>query len=91
VTLSNNIVKANLGGSVETQGCTFAYSNVAGGTDTNIDVPPDFVDTSTKNFSLKTTSQCIDKGTANPHSDIDITGGPRLKGSAVDLGAFEVQ
>ena len=53
---------------------------------------PDFVNVATSNFSLKTTSGCIDKGTATTGvSGIDLTGGARLKGGATDLGAYEVK
>ena len=58
----------------------------------NIDVTPGFVDVAKSNFSLKTTSACIDKGTATAGvTTIDVTGGARKKGAKVDLGAYEVK
>ena len=92
-TLINSIVHGNLG-SGQHSSCTFQYSDVEGGvTGTgNIDVPPQFVDLVKSNFSLKPTSGCINKGAAvSGLSDIDVTGGARVKGAKVDLGAYEVQ
>ncbi len=89
----NAIVYGNLG-SGQVQSCAATYSNVQGGaTGTgNIDVPPSFVDVAKSNFSLKTTSACIDKGAAAAGvTTIDVTGGPRKKGAKVDLGAYEVK
>jgi hypothetical protein len=90
----NSIIYGNYGKSQHYGGCTVQYSNVEGGaTGTgNINVPPQFVDASQRDFSLKTTSGCIDKGAAVPGlSTIDITRGARVKGGKADMGAYEVK
>jgi len=44
------------------------------------------------NYAIATGSQCVNAGTATTTiTAIDITDGPRLKGSKVDMGAYEVQ
>ncbi len=92
-TIVNAIVRGNLG-SGQVQSCAVTYSNVQGGASGtgNIDLPPQFVNEAKGNFSLKTTSTSIDKGTTTTGvTAIDLTGGPRKKGSATDQGAYEVQ
>jgi len=87
-TFINSIVYGNLG-SGQHSGCTFTYSDVEGGAagTGNIDINPSFTAT-----HVPQASACFDSGTATTSiTAIDITGGPRLKGSAVDMGAYEVQ
>ena len=92
MTIVNAIVRGNLG-SGQVQSCAVTYSNVQGGaTGTgNIDLPPQFVNEAKGDFSIKPGSGSIDSGTVTTGvTAIDLTGGPRKKGSSVDQGAYEV-
>ena len=88
--LHNNIVWGNQGGTTQISGCTFSYSDVegsAGGTG-NISVNPSF-DTSYKPQA----AACFNSGnSAAPElGKLDLANGPRVKGTKVDMGAYEVQ
>lgn len=57
-----------------------------------LDVPAGFVDPITGNYRLRADSPALDAGTAAPAGGLgstDLDGGPRVVGSAVDIGAFE--
>jgi len=87
VAIANSILYSN--GSSPNLGCSFTYSDVEGGaTGTgNINTNPTFTAT-----FVPQEAACFNSGTATTGvTIIDITGGPRLKGSAVDMGAYEVQ
>ncbi len=80
-----------------TQGCyKFTYTTIAdnsiSGTG-NIYVNPQFTNTTTKDYTLKTTSPCKNKGkpgtTGLPTKD--LAGNPRVVGGTVDMGAYEIQ
>jgi len=95
VSLKNQIVWENVAGTTQAQGCTFVSSDVPGGSGTNIALDPLFAGSLAGDFSLKTTpslSPCINQGASTAGVTVlDITGGPRKKGSAPDLGAYEMQ
>jgi len=57
----------------------------------NIQKDPQFVDPENGDFHLKSTSPCIDKGTADAPElpAADFEGDPRIVGSAPDMGADE--
>ena len=57
----------------------------------NIQEDPQFVDPENGDFHLKSTSPCIDKGTADAPElpAADFEGDPRIVGSAPDIGADE--
>lgn len=50
---------------------------------------PQFVNTTTWDFHLKPGSPVIDAGIAADYGETDMAGSKRVKGKAVDLGAFE--
>lgn len=91
-TINNSILWGNIGAGQQS-GCTFQHSDVEGGATgtTNLNVKPDFFNEASGNFSLKTTSPLIDKGASSASSSIDLANSPRLKGSAVDMGAYEIK
>jgi hypothetical protein len=91
-TINSSILWGNVGGGQQL-GCTFKHSDVQGGVtgSTNLKVKPDFFNESSGNFSLKTTSPLIDKGAGSASSSIDLANSLRLKGSAVDMGAYEIK
>jgi len=59
----------------------------------NINVDPLFSNPSNYDYSLQSTSQCIDAGTLDTTGlglpETDLTGGPRICNSHVDIGAYE--
>jgi hypothetical protein len=57
----------------------------------NLAQDPQFSNAAAGDYSLKPTSPCIDKGGSSGLSSIDLTGGPRIKGAGVDMGAYEVK
>lgn len=71
------------------------------GTDSggNFSADPVFRDIGNEDFSLKSSSPCIDKGTNEPFEpggiavsyQEDILGNPRTSNTAVDIGAYEYQ
>jgi len=79
----------NLGVGTQVNTCTITYSDVQGGLagTGNIDIDPLFTGT----YAPAATA-CFNAGQSTAGLGvIDITNGPRLKGTKVDLGAFEVQ
>ncbi len=55
---------------------------------------PDFVDAATDNYRLNSTSPAKDEGSTPEGTKVmisDLDGNPRVSGSAIDLGSFEVQ
>jgi hypothetical protein len=75
---------------------TVAYSDVQGGWSGtgNINADPCFVDLTTADYHLLPGSPCIDAGdsTAVPTMvTTDLDGNARIVGSAVDMGAYELQ
>jgi len=66
------------------------------GNNSNIlDTSPDFIDTTTGNFALLSTSICIDGGDLNSLSIsvpiYDLATNPRIVNSTIDIGAYEYQ
>ncbi len=58
----------------------------------NIVSPPSFVNQAGGNFRLQTNSPCINTGNnAYVNSATDLDGNPRIFGSTVDMGAYELQ
>ena len=55
----------------------------------NLTENPRFVNTTTWDFHLKPDSPAIDAGIAADYGDTDMAGNQRVKGKAVDYGAFE--
>jgi hypothetical protein len=80
---------------------TISYCDVAGGYpgDGNIDADPAFFnpapgigldcDGVAANWSLKSTSPCINAGGQSDHGDEDLAGNPRVHSNVVDIGAYE--
>lgn len=91
-TFHSSILWGNIGQGQHV-GCSFQYSDVKDGATgtTNLKVPPQFFDETKGNFSLKTSSPLIDNGGSSTNSSVDLANSPRLKGSAVDMGAYEVK
>jgi hypothetical protein len=91
VTLKNSILSGSTGAQVSV--CSYDYSDVDGwttGGTGNIAQDPLFV--LDGSYRIQTTSPCIDKGTdTRSVTAIDLVNTDRLKGGAVDLGAYEVQ
>lgn len=58
----------------------------------NFDVDPQFFDPINGDLHLRPTSACLDSGTNGAPSfpSVDLDGNPRLTGSNVDLGCFEL-
>jgi len=56
-----------------------------------INSDPEFVNRNRDDFRLKPTSPAIDKGIPLNEVKVDFRGEPRPKGSAPDLGAYEVR
>ncbi len=57
-----------------------------------LDVPAGFIDPAAGDYRLRADSPALDAGTASPPGGlgaIDVEGGQRLVGAAVDIGAFE--
>jgi hypothetical protein len=67
--------------------CTFRDNSGAG----NINAEPLFVNAACGNFHLRPGSPCIDAGNSTAAAGVttDLDGDPRIRGDAVDLGAFE--
>ncbi|MCP4614258.1 MAG: DUF1080 domain-containing protein, partial [Planctomycetes bacterium] len=61
-----------------------AYPGWPGATQGNIDVDPQFVDTSSNNYHLLQSSLCIDSG--DPNSDYSLE--PQPNGSRINMGAY---
>lgn len=65
----------------------------------NISSEPSFVSSENGNFSLKSSSPCINKGSNSPYEtggiavsfQEDIMGNPRISGTKTDIGAYEIQ
>ncbi len=76
-------------------GCSHSCaSDLAAGVNGNVSSAPVFADAANGDFSLDDTSPvCIDAGADQPWmaGATDLAGNPRLFGSAVDMGAYEVQ
>jgi hypothetical protein len=98
--LTNCIVWGNTGqpdiagGSAATYSVTYSCvgTGVADG-EGNISLDPLFVDLAGEDYHLRPSSPCIDAGSndAPDLPDVDLDGYPRVVGSAVDMGAYEVQ
>jgi hypothetical protein len=89
----NTIVWDNIG-SGQHLNCYFFYSDIQNGAYGigNTSIAPQFLDETMRNFHLHPESKLIDKGIVLPKfSSIDLAGAPRIKGSSVDMGAYEVQ
>jgi hypothetical protein len=70
--------------------CTFSYSIAPGLSATNSNITGDPL--LATDYTLQVSSPCIDAGTtAAPATSIDLANNPRKVGSAVDMGAYEVQ
>jgi hypothetical protein len=93
-TLVNVIVWGNLG-SVAYKSCSFDHSDVEGGAiggTKNLNVKPLLDPTTYAPATTPSPSPCIDQGTdTRSVTAIDLMNTDRLKGSGVDLGAYEVQ
>ena len=70
-----------------------SYKTVAEVEPNGLQVDPQFMAPAAGNFRLKSTSPCIDAGTAvkGLHPTIDIQGQNTPKGSAPDIGAYEME
>lgn len=70
---------------------TVRYSCVEGGYagSGNINANPLFFDSSNGDYSLESSSPCIDAGTSSGAPDTDIDGITRPQGGGYDMGAFE--
>ncbi len=70
-------------------------NNISGVNPANIysiyDLEPQFVDSTSYNFRLLSTSPFIDKGTEITYYETDADGNPRYNGSMTDIGAYEFQ
>lgn len=74
--------------SAMTNCCTFPLPSGSG----NITNNPLFVDLETRNLHLQPLSPCIDAGANSFVTEtVDLNGNPRIRGSAVDMGAYEFQ
>ncbi|HSW60456.1 MAG TPA: choice-of-anchor Q domain-containing protein [bacterium] len=76
------------------------WNNEAGvNVENNFDTIPVFIDPSQENFSLLSSSPCIDKGTNAPFEtggiavsfQEDLAGNPRISNELTDVGAYEYQ
>ena len=82
-------------GSNDFSNCTVTYScfdkDIEG--IGNINVYPNFSDTTANDFTLLSNSACIDAGSPDTTGlnlpDFDIIGNPRIGGNGIDMGAFE--
>jgi len=82
-------------GSNDFSNCTVTYSSfdkeIPG--IGNLNVYPNFSDTTAYDFTLLSNSACIDAGTPDTTGlnlpDFDIIGNPRIGGNGIDMGAFE--
>ncbi|HWB53064.1 MAG TPA: right-handed parallel beta-helix repeat-containing protein [Tepidisphaeraceae bacterium] len=96
--LWGDMVAANVDeiGSTSDSSATINFSDVDGGFagTGNIDADPLFVDAANGNYRLQDASSAINAGSNSAVPDgitTDIAGDQRIVGSAVDLGAFELQ
>lgn len=89
----------------------FNYCNIQGGTalfggsgsgieysgtyTNNLDSYPEFADTLTSNYQIKTISPCLDAGTPDTTGlhlpALDLSGNPRINMGQIDIGAYERQ
>ena len=71
------------------------YSDVQGGLtgDGNLDLNPMFVNPDAGDYRLQSGSPCVDKGDSSvvPEGALDLDENPRIRGKAVDMGAYEYQ
>jgi hypothetical protein len=100
IELHNSIIYFD--GSNPVLNCAPKHSNVEGGptNNNNIDADPQFTSLTANDFTLKSTSPCVDKGTdtvpgLSALPAIDLAGSPRqvdkvAGGAVVDMGAYEV-
>ena len=88
--LQNSIIWGNIGDSSQVLTCTFTYSDVEGSTGGtgNVDVNPTF-DTAYKPGA----PACFNSGNSSAAGlgKLDLAGGVRIKGTKIDMGAYEVQ
>jgi hypothetical protein len=103
VTIANSIIWNNtlLTISPDTDATTVSYSDVQGGHvgDGVIDSPPQFVDPANGNYSLQSSSPCVDAANGDVASPTDLKDSPRHDApkantgigvpSFVDMGALE--
>jgi parallel beta-helix repeat protein len=80
----NNIVFSNAGGILNQGSATVLRNNL-------VDVDPKFLSPSSGDFRLQNGSPAIDAGTGSDISDFDFVGTKRPQGTAVDIGAYEIQ
>ncbi len=82
----NYLNSASISMSYSDIGTTFgSYNNGSG----NLSTDPLFVNPSSNDFHLSSTSPVIDKGTALGAPTTDIEGNPRPSGQGIDIGAYE--
>jgi hypothetical protein len=87
--VANSIFWGNLPADSPITGAVITYSDISGGTGSNINAVPSFL--SSTDFHLKNGSPCIDKGDnyASFLPSVDLGGNQRISGTAVDMGAYE--
>ena len=99
-TVTNCIFWGNIGGEIVDEGtsvATVSYSIVNGGyTGTgNLDADPLFINQSSGNFQLSSTSPAINAGKSDTSglflNAYDLDGNNRIEGALIDIGAFEYQ
>jgi hypothetical protein len=90
-TIQNCIVYLNDGGNCFGGGVEYSCTTPDPGGTGNITNDPQFVDLSTTNLRLKSTSPCINTGTnmAWMAGAVDLNGLPRIINGTVDMGTYE--